>query len=350
MRSNKFLLVFLSIFLTFFASDCSFQNFLLKKNIQSNQNRVGCLVFLPWDDDWNQFMYPKEKAVQAMNMIEKSGIKWVRMDFSRTKIEPTKNQYNYKQFDWLVEELHKRDISILGVLGYSPPWASQNGQWNSPPTDLRGFGKYIFETVGRYKGKVDYWEIWNEPNHNDYWQPQGDLSVYVQLLKEAYLAAKSANPKSVVLNGALAEANAEDLRKLYQLGAKDYFDIVNVHLIDITMRSQDLKRDITNKIVKIKNMIKQFHDEKKRIWITEIGYPGIPQLNESDLNSEQKQANVLLEVMATAINNDVDLIFWAFFQDTKKFFNKNGIDYFGLVRSDFTQKPSFDKLEQWMNR
>jgi hypothetical protein len=58
---------------------------------------------------------------------------------------------------------------------------------------------YVNAMVGHYKGKIDYWEVWNEP-----WNEQapffpGTPEQYGRLLKAAYKVAKIANPLATVL-------------------------------------------------------------------------------------------------------------------------------------------------------
>ncbi len=42
---------------------------------------------------------------------------------------------------------------------------------------------------------------------------------------------------------------------------------------------------------------------------------------------------------------DCEKAFWAFFRDTKDHF-RNDIDYFGLVRWDFSRKPAFTAYKE----
>ena len=49
----------------------------------------------------------------------------------------------------------------------------------------------------RYKGKIKYYQIWNEPNLESEWNGQQvDAARYVELLKGAYQRIKAADPIS----------------------------------------------------------------------------------------------------------------------------------------------------------
>ena len=317
-------------------------------------NPFGVLVFLPWNDDWNDYMYPPDKALRAMDLIKDSGIGWVRMDFSRTKIQPQNEEgYNFEDFDWLVHELRRRQIKIVGILGYSPGWAAADGKsWNSPPKDIGSFARYVAQTVKRYQGAVNDWEIWNEPNLSNYWQPQDDMVLYAQLLKASYQAAKSVNPDCRILNGGLVIQSPGDYEKFYAKGMNRFLDIFNVHLFVGATGVVNIDEKLVGNAENIHAVMAQFGDEHKPLWITEIGFPGVPEtVKKAELKfrykpGERQQAGLLTKAFRAVVESGkVDKIFWAFFQDTKNSF-PDGADYLGLIRSDFTPKPSYEAYKE----
>ena len=69
--------------------------------------------------------------------------------------------------------------------------------------------------------------------------------------------------------------------------------------------------------------------------------------------TECQQAAWVEEVYTVLLKDpQVEKIFWAFFRDTKKHWN-NGVDYFGLLRWDYSIKPSFKVykkcFQKWKN-
>ena len=98
-------------------------------------------------------------------------------------------------------------------------------------------------------------------------------------------------------------------------------------------------------------------DENKKIWITEIGCPGVRRgIKTGDWwlganPSEKEQAAWVREVYTTLLKDkNVEKIFWAFFRDCSRHWD-TGVDYFGLVRWDFSKKPAFkaykECFEKW---
>src|SRR5688572_1979175 len=62
------------------------------------------------------------------------------------------------------------------------------------------WGQYVRQVVQMYKGRIDTWIIWNEPDitpdapNAAYFIWAGSPADYYQLLKVAYLNAKEVNP------------------------------------------------------------------------------------------------------------------------------------------------------------
>ncbi len=94
----------------------------------------------------------------------------------------------------------------------------------------------------RYKGRIRFYQIWNEPNIYPEWGNQPvDAAAYTRLLCLAYQRIKAVDPEAVILSGALAPTDqlgtltAENgnnlmdtlfLQQMYDAGAQGCFDIV----------------------------------------------------------------------------------------------------------------------------
>ena len=109
-----------------------------------------------------------------------------------------------------------RGVKVAGVFQFTPGWAqanpSQGGR--SAPKNLNlpfdhpdnYWGRFVFETVKHYQGRINEWIIWNEPafrpedpGAGGSYTWQGTEAEFAQLTKVAYLAAKKANPNSTVV-------------------------------------------------------------------------------------------------------------------------------------------------------
>lgn len=306
----------------------------------------GVLEFLHWSHPWNHDKYSSPADLEkAVSLMKEAGVGYVRMDFLWEDIEPEQGKFDFKKYDAIVELLSRNDIKILGLLNYSTAWASPKKIWNYPSQDHSLFVRYATEVARRYKDKVRYWEVWNEPDSRIYWAGQDGLKSYCALLKEVYPALKKIDPDFEVLNGGLANGIAS-VNLLYDNGAKDYFDILNIHIFESPLDPLAIKRVVAYPKLAAKIMQRK-GDAAKGIWVTEIGSPGIRKGDKvknwwlGDNPDEELQAAWLKEAFTELLKIErVEKVFWAFFRDTQNHWD-NGVDYFGIVRWDFSKKPAF---------
>lgn len=122
-----------------------------------------------------------------------------------------------------VNKILSRGIEPVCLLGGNPtyPWAQTATQ----------FGSNCGGTATALLGKVRFFEPLNEPNlHN--WSPD----TYLPYLTACSNAIKRANPNAIVLHGGLWTSTKWPLidwvQRLYAIGGRPYFDMMNVHLYD----------------------------------------------------------------------------------------------------------------------
>ena len=302
----------------------------------------GVLAMLDWNHDWNDHMYNTPLKVEhAITMMQEAGVGLVRQNISWDDVEPEKGKFDFEKYDTLIDSLNSHDLRMLGLLCYTALWTGR--EWNAAPdTDL--FLIYVRKVVRRYKDRVKYWEIWNEPDHDTYWLERDGMKSYVALLKAVYPVIKEEDPTAVVVLGSVS--TPFPLRDMYRQGAKGNFDIVNVHPF-VSPQAPDALKKVHGIYVGVKKVMAEFQDEDKPIWFTEIGCPGVEDPAhaagwwEGKAPTEQQQADWVTAVYGEPLHwPGVQKIFWAFFQETKHF--GNAVDNFGLIRRDFTPKPAYE--------
>ncbi len=321
------------------------------EDLRDSTSPFGVLDFVAWDHDWNSHHYPPEKVDEAADLMREAGVGWVRMDFLWADLEPEQGRFEFARYDQIVASLQARGLRVLGILQYNPTWRS--GSWNQAPSPEE-YVRYARAVVAHFKDRVRYWEIWNEPDQNTYWTPQDDMSAYSALLKKVYPALKSEDPDCRILVGSLSEGIPFKLRSVYKKAGAKYFDIVNIHPFMDPLQPY-AKEQLHGVYIAVKRVMDEFKDGDKPIWFTEIGCPGV-QLAEKENGwwmgkspTEEQQAAWVSTLYENALTwPGVQRIFWAFFRDTNHYFN-NGVDYFGLVRNDFTKKPAYQSYRMFAN-
>ena len=315
----------------------------------------GVLAFLSWNHSWNRYHYEDEQDIRrAVKLMSEAGMGFVRMDFYWEDIEPQQGDFRFQHYDTIVRILKQHNIRIVGMLHYSAQWASSCGEWNCAPKDNRLFVNYATRVIERYRGTVKHWEIWNEPDSHLYWKPQDGLKGYTRLLKEVYRAAKRVDPECVILNGGLSKG-LSSVNRLYDNGAGEYFDVLNIHIFESPVTNPAALKTAIAYAERAYAVMSRRGDAGKRIWITEMGIPGVdPALGVRDWwagrnPTEHEQAQWVKDIYSALTDYPyVEKIFWAFYRDTDRHWN-DGADYLGLIRHDFSLKPAY-KAYQWCYR
>ena len=297
---------------------------------------------------------------QRLSKISQLNADIVRLDaFPWDLIERERGIFDFSQSDAMVALARKSKVDILGILQYSPSWASGTkvklpDKFSShcglpdpekesydeyrayPPMNNADFGSFVYMTVKRYPD-VKYWQIWNEPNNPVFWRNNPQAYQYVLMLKEAYGAVKRANPNAQVVFGGLSLNDQEYMEKIYAAGGKNYFDIMAVHPYN---QSQAPSEYLEFELTKLKKFMENRNDGLKEIWVTEIGWPtstrGI---------SEKTQSQYIEQTYRIAGKlGFVGAVFWHTIADCTGDFDK-AIDEqnFGLFRSDWSAKPGVQK-------
>jgi hypothetical protein len=159
-----------------------------------------------------------EARLQAM---QAAGIKWGRQDFNWKRIELKKGEYNWEPYEGLVEQCRRHGLLLFGNLAYAPDFYDTR-----TPEGLAAYCAFARAAAQRFSGKVDHWQIWNEPNLGYF---GGDPDAYAALLAAAGKAIHEANPRSKVLGLNMAFCDALWAEKILNRVPYDCFDIVCFH-------------------------------------------------------------------------------------------------------------------------
>jgi len=223
--------------------------------------------------------------------VDLAGIKWNRPLIFWDLVEPKKGQFNWELYDAILNERHQHGLAlvpVIGILNHVPRWASSNPEKDDfkgyPPKDARDVASLVSQAVKRYECIAKYWVIDNEVNIQEKLPGWKDLDTYLECLKVSYKAAKEADPKSKIILAAVTLNDADFVRRFYQKGGKDYFDIMALHPYCTPAPPEDeegslffrlalgKKRAAFPDILAVGKIMEEYGDGHKPIWITETGW------------------------------------------------------------------------------
>jgi len=267
-------------------------------------------------------------------LVNRMGARWALATFYWDRIEQAENQWNFESYDRYVDTANAAGIKIIGVLAYDVPWIHGDGKTHKyiPPDKLPFFLEYVRRTTAHFRGRVDAWCIWNEPNFH-FWQ--GSRDEFFDLVRQAADALRETDPEVTLLGGAfnrgifsLPEAY---IRGLFESGAMAKADAVAFH-------PYELNPARTAKLYRAFRAIAAEYGFAGKIWITEVGYPTGGWYPTAA--PEKKFPAYIVKTFVNLAVNGAQKIFWYQLFDPPKRVNRNSEDFFGLVRSadDHTSK------------
>jgi hypothetical protein len=305
----------------------------------------------------NYFSAPKVRQA-----IHASRPAWVRVFIGWNGIEPQQGVYNtaeiqnYQRFFASLPAGTKIDVDVEGT----PPWAANgSADMRTPPVDAGAYAGFVNYLVNAFGGRVTAWEIWNEEDNTGWWT--GTPAQYVGLLKAAYTAVKSADPRATVIVGGLTGNDGPYLSQLYAAGARGSFDAVGVHtdtgcnVTSPTVFQYDLGTHTVNQyfflgFTAIHAVMVQAGDGAKPVYMTELGWSSTTAECQSGHWAGQKLAGVTQPAQAMYLREAYHCLAQPAYSYVKaamwfELFNDGGssapLDNFGLLSHDYSPKPAF---------
>ena len=187
------------------------------------------------------FMWWKpEVADRDLQLVQDAGFKWVKQLVSWQDIEGAgKGEYDWGNLDRIVDQAQQHGLKLVVRVSQDPDrpfWAG------NPPENTDHFADFLAAMASRYQGRIQAYQVWNEPNLAREWGGRRpDPTGYARLLKSAYGAIKGADPKATVITAGMAPTGTDTeiampdttfYDKMYQAmkGNSDgYFDVLGVH-------------------------------------------------------------------------------------------------------------------------
>lgn len=165
------------------------------------------------------------------------------------------------------------DDRVAAILKYGleplytiyPPFNMPHSTPQELAKDPDRWAAWVRTLVGHFKGKVRYWEIWNEPNA----VPGFSAKDYVTLLKTAYTAIKEVDPAAKVVGGSGVYTIPQWTEAVLAAGGGPYMDILSVH--NYVGTSPITYRNRYHKVEQVQALLKKYLGHSIPLWNSEGG-------------------------------------------------------------------------------
>jgi hypothetical protein len=241
------------------------------------------------------------QAGGTMAAVQDAGFRWIRQQVRWCDLQPDQSAApNWKDLDALASDGAAAGLNVMFSVVCAPSWAAvPNGAYPKDPALLASF---LGSMAGKFRGRVQAYEVWNEANFAREVGP-GNINAgnYVELLRAAYPAIKNADKSAIVVSGAPTPTGVndpnvaqDDLTYLsnmyaYQNGvAKGLFDVLGAHPQGYGNAPEETVFNHTQpnfsnhasfffrRVEDYRNLMVSVGDVNKPIWATETGYDSNP--------------------------------------------------------------------------
>ncbi len=325
------------------------------------------------------------KREEQLRLIKAAGFYWLRQEFPWEDIEvhargdfvDRRNDPAgvdaWAKYDHIVDLTEQYDLELIVRLSNPPKWSRALGDeigTNAPPDDYDDYANFAAAVAERYRGRIRYYQLWNEPNIYPEW---GELTVspenYTDLLCRAARAIREVDPDAVILSGALAptielnERNFNDylfLQRMYDAGAAECFDILSMQGYGLWSGPTDRRVRPLNvnyaRPLLIRDIMVRNGDAEKAIWISEMNWNVAPDDVEPRYGrvtlEEQAEFAPLAYQRAQAEWPWVGVVnFWYFKRAESTWLDEKRPEaYFQMSDPEFNLLPVYDSMAAYANQ
>ncbi|NWJ47722.1 MAG: hypothetical protein HXX08_17860 [Chloroflexi bacterium] len=272
---------------------------------------------------------------KPLNAASSTGAGWNREELRWDMVEPYSGRWDWGFTDEAVNKSTERGLNVLGLLSYN---VDRSGGGRAQPNysmpDINAWRTYVATVVNRYKDRVRYWEIWNEPSDTKYFNI-ADFNQraqnYAQLLQVSYDTIKGIDGGLQVVTGGISGFDVPFLEEVIARGGSGKFDILGVHPYVNFPASPESKYWSDTQLAYFEAFAARVG---KPVWATEFGWD----TRGPTSVDENRQANYIARASVEGLASALQKMFIYQFRDD----GVNLQDGYGIVRNDWvTPKPAY---------
>jgi hypothetical protein len=207
------------------------------------------------------------RAAGEYALLDELGVVWMRRTFDWESIEAEPEGWDFTEWDAYVEAGKGAGKKILATLAYDVGWiyGEKKPRRHIKPEAIPYFLRYVETVVRRYRGKIDAFEIWNEPNNPFYFWKGPDRDFF-ELSRAAARRIKEIDPAVTVVAGSYWLVPERFIRGMFESGAMENVDALSFHPYGASPRA------VLRMYDRLVRIISEYRFTGE-IWVTEVGFP-----------------------------------------------------------------------------
>ena len=311
------------------------------------------------------------------SLIRAAGIDSVRFWLRWSQIESEPGEFDWVESDEAIRKIAGAGLTAVPFLFGTPVWVARHdfecervdcSRYAPSSAETRAvFAEFAGAAVRRYgrdgtfwgaNPRVPYrpirqWQIWNEPNLQEFWRPWVDAIGYGELVRMAAERIRAEDRRAEVLLAGLSGSRTTATRwspptfldRLYSVpGIEDSFDGVALHPYASRPRGMMARINAARAMIAAR-------DPDVDVWITEIGWASSGPARWTLVKTLRRQADLLHRAFTRLIGHTDDWnlrgIYWYAWRDTDRAGAVCGwCARAGLRNSDGKAKPAYHELRR----
>ena len=278
----------------------------------------------------------------TLDICAGAGFTFVRTDLFWSDVETQRHKLDWSRWDPFVAGLKSRGLRPLFILGFNNPDV-YGGRWMEGVTnyiEMHAFTAFAAAAATCYRDANPIWELWNEPNRSNFWEPRENPVEYMALARAAAAAIRRAEPDAAIIGPALGHKVGEEvldfafLQTCLDDGLAGLVDAISIHpYVDPEVVAPDYD--------KVRAMVDAAAKGRMLpVMSTEWGFAT------NKFVSDDLQADVLVRMFLINLSLGVPLsIAYVAVDRTEDYVPEEERTY-GIARGDHTPKAAYHSLRE----
>ncbi len=184
-------------------------------------------------------VFDPEKAYDKIGAL---GVKWIRLQSGWQRTEREKGVYDFDWLDDIVDNLIRRGMKpwlclCYGNELYTPSARNVFGAVGCPPIateeERTAWHNYVKATAEHFKGRVDHYEVWNEPDGQWCWKHGVSAQEYARFTVDTAAAAREGDSEAKIIGGAICGVGSYTyISDMLSAGMAEALDALSFHRYD----------------------------------------------------------------------------------------------------------------------
>lgn len=215
---------------------------------------------------------------KCYDLLAESGAKWARCQTGWSRCETTTGVYDFAWLDDTIDRLLALGVQPWFNLGFGNKLYMPNVPHESAvgctPTAyglecLAAWKRFVEAAAKHFAGRVKHWEIWNEPNINQFWHPiTASGAAYAELVRETAPVIKAVQSDASIV-GCCSAIDCGFILDALNAGIGQHLDRFSLHPYSTPAIPE---KDYFNDVAAVRAMFAQYAPHVE-LWQGECGYP-----------------------------------------------------------------------------